>query len=67
MATSARKKRVWKQTTHFITLEPVDDVIREIYEETMWPEEQIQQQLFDQKKLIRIPGAKYHIYRDCLG
>lgn len=67
MATSARKKRVWKQTTHFITLEPVDDVIREICEETMWPEEQIQQQLFDQKKLIRIPGAKYHIYRDCLG
>ncbi len=67
MATSAKKTRVWKQTTSYITLEPVDEVIREIFEETMWPEEQIQRRLIDQKMLIRISGARYHIYRDCLG
>jgi hypothetical protein len=65
MATKVPRK-IWKQTSHVITLEPVDNVIREIEEETRWNKENIQRKLIDQRMLIRIPGARYHIYRDCL-
>ncbi|NIM18512.1 MAG: hypothetical protein GTO45_41565 [Candidatus Aminicenantes bacterium] len=67
MLTEVPGKKVWKRTTHFITLEPVDAVVREIVQETSWTEECICEKLFGEKILIRIPGARYHIYRDCLG
>ena len=50
-----------------LTLEPVDAVVREILEETSWTEECICEKLFREKILICIGGARYHIYRDCLG
>jgi hypothetical protein len=67
MVTLVPIKKVWKRTTHFITLEPVDAVVREIVEETSWSEECICEKLFEEKILICIPGARYHIYRECLG
>lgn len=59
--------RVWKQTPKFITHEPVEQVVDEIYEETSWAKDTILKKLFDLKSLIEISGARYHIYRDSLG
>lgn len=67
MVTLVPGKKVWKRTTYFITLEPVDAVVREIEQETSWTEECICEKLFREKNLICIGGARYHMYRDCLG
>lgn len=67
MASKVHPKKVWKQTTRFITHEHLDEVIREIESHTTWSEESIRRRLFENKDLIRIPGARYHIYRDSLG
>jgi len=67
MARKAPHKRVWKQTSSFITLEPADMVVREIEEKTAWTESAIKEKLFEKKILIQLPTAKYHIYRDSLG
>ena len=67
MAYKLPSQKVWKQTPSLITLEPFDHVISEIHENTTWTKETIAEQLLSEKKLIRLPEAKYHIYRDCLG
>jgi hypothetical protein len=67
MASKGPPKKVWKQTTRFITLEPIELVLIEIEEFTSWSKELIMEKLCCQKMLIRLPEARYHIYRDCLG
>lgn len=67
MASKGPPKKVWKQTTRFITLEPIELVLNEIEETTSWSKELIIEKLCCQKMLIRLPEARYHIYRDCLG
>jgi hypothetical protein len=67
MATKMPPTKVWKQTTHLITHEPIDVVVKEIEEETSWTAESIRTTLFDRKLLIMVESARYHIYRDSLG
>jgi hypothetical protein len=67
MGSKVPPRKVWKQTTNLITLEPVDVAIREIVQQTSWTEEAIRQKLFEYKLLICLQNARYHIYRDSLG
>jgi hypothetical protein len=67
MASKLPPTRVWKQTTQLITHEPVDVVVKEIEAGTSWTAESIRTRLIDRKLLIKVEGARYHIYRDSLG
>jgi hypothetical protein len=67
MGSKMPPSRVWKRTPNFITHEPVEQVLMEICEQTSWQEDDIRKKLFESKLLIRVPGARYHIYRDSLG
>ena len=67
MATKGPPKKVWKQTSQFITLEPIDVALTEIQQCTSWSKKIIMEKLCGKKLLIRLPEARYHIYRDCLG
>jgi hypothetical protein len=59
-------KKVWKQTELLLTHEPVENVIQEIKQHSHWSVEAIRNKLFESESLIRIPGARYHIYKDNL-
>lgn len=58
--------RVWKQTREQITQVPISDAVTEVSRKAEWPPEKVQEELLENKKLLRIPGAKYHIWRDSL-
>ena len=57
---------VWKQTRDTITQVPVSDAVNEVSRTAQWPPERVEAELLENKRLLRIPGAKYHIWRDSL-
>lgn len=59
-------KMIWKQSSGVITQVPLHQVITELAEKIQWPPEKVEQKLVYEKKLLQVPGAKYHIWRDSL-
>lgn len=60
-------KKVWKKTHLMVTHELEENVIREIIEHSHWSVDTIRCKLFDNESLIRIPGARFHVYRENLS
>jgi hypothetical protein len=57
---------VWKQTSETITQVPLSQVVTDVAGKVNWPPEKVEKELVEEKKLLKIPGAKYHIWRDSL-
>ncbi len=58
--------KVWKKSGRVLTYELEENVIQEIKQHSHWSEEAIHDKLFESESLIRIPGARYHIYKENL-
>ncbi len=60
------EKVVWKQTKQVITQVPISDAVNEVSREAQLPPEKVERDLLENKRLLQIPGAKYHVWRDSL-
>lgn len=58
--------KVWKQTPSTITQVPLSTAINEVSRHVELSPELVEKELTEARKLFRIPGAKYHIWRDSL-
>lgn len=60
------QQKVWKQTRSVITQIPLSQVCNEVQEMANLPPESVERHLVVEKRCLKIPGAKYHIWRDSL-
>lgn len=61
-----QKTWVWKQTSKVITQVPFSEAQVEVSGHTGWPPEKVEKELIQEKRLVKLPEAKYHIWRDSL-
>jgi hypothetical protein len=67
MSLDSTPQKIWKRTNRLITLESIETAISEIQAITSWSVDAIEERLCNQKMLIRLPEAMFHLYRDCLS